>query len=277
VLDLPGSASADILDMVAVGNQLFFVVDDRQRGRELWRSDGTAAGTTIVLDLAPGFAHGAQAGTLAVVPGTGSVTFTGNDGGEGLQLWLSDGTAAGTRQLGAIGAFAGAGAAVLSPAVAVGSTLFSVADDGVLGEELWRYELGAPNGALAQNYGQGTCPGTGNRLPHIAAFGLPVLGNTNFAADLDNALPNTVATCLLSLAPSAFVLDGCRVLIGLPYTNLPLLVTDANGRGRTPVPIPANPAFVGAQLFAQYLVFDPNGPLFGDFALSEGLYLRLGN
>ena len=104
-----------------------------------------------------------------------------------------------------------------------------------------------------------------------------MLGNANFAADLDNALPNTVATCLLSLAPSAFALDGCRVLIGLPYTNLPLLVTDATGRGRTPVPIPANPTFVGAQLFAQYLVFDPNGPLFGDFALSEGLYLRLGN
>jgi hypothetical protein len=53
--------------------------------------------------------------------------------------------------------------------------------------------------------------------------------------------------------------------------------TDAAGVARTPFPIPANPALQGFQAFAQYVVLDPNGPLFGDFSLSDGLRLRVGN
>jgi ELWxxDGT repeat protein len=38
-------------DLVAFGNRIAFTAIDEQHGRELWVSDGTAAGTYLVKDL----------------------------------------------------------------------------------------------------------------------------------------------------------------------------------------------------------------------------------
>jgi ELWxxDGT repeat protein len=40
-------------EMRAVDNTLFFIADDGSHGPELWRSDGTAGGTTLVRDIDP--------------------------------------------------------------------------------------------------------------------------------------------------------------------------------------------------------------------------------
>ena len=276
VLDLPGTLSAEILDMVAVGSSLYFVADDRVHGRELWTSDGSAGGTRLVADLDIGFAHGVLAGTLASLGTTGLVAFAGSDGQDGLQLWVSNGTTAGTFVLGRLGFGAGSGAAALHSLQMVGNRLFCVADDGVLGEELWMFDLATGNAAFAQNYGASQCQGTGGRLPHIAANGLPRLGNAGFGIDLSNARPAAFATLGLGFAPSAQVLDGCRILLAAPFQSLPLRTTDGSGFTRTPFPVPASPAYQGLQLFSQYAVFDPAGALLDGFALSEGLWLRLG-
>ena len=47
----PGSSPREF---VAIGNVLYFVADNGVTGRELWRSDGTAAGTVLVKDIRPG-------------------------------------------------------------------------------------------------------------------------------------------------------------------------------------------------------------------------------
>ena len=44
---------------------LFFTADDGVNGQELWKSDGTAAGTTLVKDIYPG--HTASTATTAVL------------------------------------------------------------------------------------------------------------------------------------------------------------------------------------------------------------------
>ena len=53
--------------------------------------------------------------------------------------------------------------------------------------------------------------------------------------------------------------------------------TVAAGSGSLAVPIPNAPTLAGRSLFLQWAVLDPQGPLFGDFALSGGLQVQLGN
>ncbi|WP_043996767.1 ELWxxDGT repeat protein, partial [Microcystis aeruginosa] len=41
-------------NLTAVGNTLYFTAYDDVNGKELWKSDGTAAGTVLVADIRPG-------------------------------------------------------------------------------------------------------------------------------------------------------------------------------------------------------------------------------
>lgn len=69
---------------------ILFIADDNTNGKELWRSDGTPAGTYMVKDIYPG-AHGGKA-RVPHVYANGLVYFSGNGG-----LWVTDGTSSGTR------------------------------------------------------------------------------------------------------------------------------------------------------------------------------------
>jgi ELWxxDGT repeat protein len=46
--------SSSPLEMLAVGNRIYFTANDGEHGFELWRSDGTPAGTVLVADIEPG-------------------------------------------------------------------------------------------------------------------------------------------------------------------------------------------------------------------------------
>ena len=72
---------------------LFFTANDGVSGNELWKSDGTAAGTVLVKDIYAGRHRLEPLGLVAV---GGTLFFTANDGVNGTELWKSDGTAAGT-------------------------------------------------------------------------------------------------------------------------------------------------------------------------------------
>jgi ELWxxDGT repeat protein len=50
---------------VTFGNAIYFRANDRTHGVELWRTDGTAEGTTLVADLFPGPSNGVP-GSLTV-------------------------------------------------------------------------------------------------------------------------------------------------------------------------------------------------------------------
>jgi ELWxxDGT repeat protein len=77
----------------AVGNHAYFTASTRMHGRELWRTDGTTAGTHLVKDIGLGRADG-EIGGLTNVNGT--LFFFATTPGTGRELWKSDGTEAGT-------------------------------------------------------------------------------------------------------------------------------------------------------------------------------------
>ena len=79
--------------LTAVGDVLLFHMEDDIHGDELWRSDGTAAGTRLVEDIAP---DGAGSNPTNLVDVGGILFFIADDGTHGDELWKSDGTDAGT-------------------------------------------------------------------------------------------------------------------------------------------------------------------------------------
>ncbi len=80
-------------EMTNINGTLFFRASDGVNGFELWKSDGTAAGTVLVKDINPGSRN---SNPDYITELNGQVFFGANDGLTGLELWKSDGTAAGT-------------------------------------------------------------------------------------------------------------------------------------------------------------------------------------
>ena len=76
-----------------LGDRALFVADDGVHGQELWVTDGTEAGTTLVRDLFPG-PQGSVPRNLFEFGGR--LYFSAVDAQLGGGLWVTDGTAAGT-------------------------------------------------------------------------------------------------------------------------------------------------------------------------------------
>ncbi len=119
-------------NLTAVGDTLFFTTDDGIRGQEVWRSDGTKAGTVLVRNIRAG-AYGSYPGRLTAVGD--ELFFRARDGVHGSELWRSDGTKDGTVLVEDIRP----GSASASPEglVVVDDTVFFSVDDGASGHDLW--------------------------------------------------------------------------------------------------------------------------------------------
>jgi ELWxxDGT repeat protein len=90
--------SGGVSDFTAIGSsKVLFDASDGQAGEELWVTDGTAAGTVKLAQEAVSAADptGLDPYDLTRLSG-GEVAFLASDGGTGTELWVSDGTAAGT-------------------------------------------------------------------------------------------------------------------------------------------------------------------------------------
>ncbi len=97
VIDLvPGPGNSAPTQLLAIGKTLYFVATTPSTGEELFKTDGTAAGTVLVRDIMPG-PGGSLPRNLTNV--NGILYFTAQDPSGGVELWRSDGTAAGTRRV----------------------------------------------------------------------------------------------------------------------------------------------------------------------------------
>ncbi|HEY1252761.1 MAG TPA: ELWxxDGT repeat protein [Thermoanaerobaculia bacterium] len=115
----PGTASSDDFGASygnpgyispAVGSVQLLAADDQVHGQELWRTDGTEAGTSLVADIVPG-PGGPNIGALTSGGGFFFFRASGN-------VWRSDGTAAGTQTFGGLQGVPSA----LGPGVSIAAT-----------------------------------------------------------------------------------------------------------------------------------------------------------
>ena len=88
----PFSDSSSLDWLTDVDGNLFFSANDGMTGAELWKSDGTTAGTVLVKDIST--VGSSSPNELAAV--TGRLFFAADDGIHGNELWVSDGTGMGT-------------------------------------------------------------------------------------------------------------------------------------------------------------------------------------
>ncbi len=92
----PGpNLSSSPRSMISLGNRALFWARTPQLGAELYRTDGTAAGTALLTDLCPGPCD--SFGSVEPVVAGGRAYFLASDGARGVELWSSNGTGPGTR------------------------------------------------------------------------------------------------------------------------------------------------------------------------------------
>ncbi len=154
-----------------VNGMLYFIASDGSSGYELWRTDGTSAGTVLVRDICPG-PSGASPRYLTNVNGT--LYFQASDGSSGYELWKSDGTSLGTVMARDI--LPGASGASPRYLTNVNGTLYFAASDGATALELWSTD-GTSAGTIR---GGDINPGPGSSNPSNL---LNVNGTLYFAAN----------------------------------------------------------------------------------------------
>ncbi len=156
---LPGPQGSAPAHLTPVNGTLFFTLTRAATGDELWKSDGTPAGTVRVKDIAPGSGRSFPAQLTGV---NGTLFFVASDGTGGAALWKSDGTGTGTVKVRTIDSGAPAGEDLPDfELTSVNNTLFFRGDNGTGGVELWKSD-GTPAGTVMV---KDIFPGDGSSFP----------------------------------------------------------------------------------------------------------------
>lgn len=124
--------SSSPAEFVRFGNRTFFTATTDAAGKELWSTDGTSAGTSMVADIVPGSGSSEPVGLIVI---NGRLLFNARDVNHGIELWSTDGTAAGTQMV--IDLNPGPSSSQAFSKFAYKNGMLFSADDGTNGRELW--------------------------------------------------------------------------------------------------------------------------------------------
>ena len=164
-------------ELINVGGIVYCSFFGNTNGYELWKSNGTPAGTIMVKDIFVGSSPGRPTNLTNV---NGVLYFSAADGTSGRELWKSDGTDAGTMLVKDIKTgFASSNPEAL---INLNGILLFVAETSAEGKELWRSD-----GTAAGTYMvKAILPGTASGLVPSPSAKLVKMGNSIYFGASDN-------------------------------------------------------------------------------------------
>jgi uncharacterized delta-60 repeat protein len=191
--------------LTTIGGFVYYSAANSTLDQQIWKSDGTEAGTVLVKQLGPNQATGFANRAWQLTNVNGELFFTAQNGSSGAILWKSDGTSAGTVPI------AGGGSAgsfqLLAQLTNCEGTLAFVAGD-----------LAVPSGAYSLWTSDGTTVGTSKVVDtFLGSRGPGELGSLGSIALFtdDNGVGGAALWALQTATPS---LPQARARGPVPYT-----------------------------------------------------------
>ncbi len=209
----PGASASKPKDFEMVGSTLYFTAETAATGRELYKSNGTEAGTVLVKDIWPGSGGSGFDGTgLAEFAAVGNTLyFAAKTSTTGYELWKSDGTAAGTVMVKDI--YPGIGSAYPNAWAVHYGGLYFAASNGTQGHELWK--ISVPK------------PGPDGVINQVSAVNALVPDGSRSASPDGQGTTETGPRATLHPNPAA---DHLAVQLNAPATDLSSAVVDLTGK-----------------------------------------------
>jgi len=162
---------SDPSGFVEFNGKLYFTANNGENGYELFATDGTGSGTSLVADIhqgtsSSGYSYSSSPSNL--VEFNDKLYFTANDGVNGNELYVSDGTAGGTQLVADIypgsDNYGSAAGSYPSNLTVFGDELFFAANNGETGTELYKLTLdgstGEPQVSITGSEGADNLSGT---------------------------------------------------------------------------------------------------------------------
>lgn len=170
---------SEAADLTTSGSTLFFSAATGSHGRELWKTDGTTAGTAAVKNISPGAASFSPTELTDV---NGTLFFAATEGISNTELWKSDGTAGGTVIVADINpGLIGPPGSNPTQLTNMSGTLFFAADDGETGIELWKSD-GTTTGTTQIKNINMSFPGAASSPQNLTVVGNTLLFTANDGA-----------------------------------------------------------------------------------------------
>jgi ELWxxDGT repeat protein len=155
VKNIAPSEITDPRHLTAFNGKLYFTVETGASGRELWTSDGTDTGTHLLTDINPGpdsaldTRYGPEPDFTIV---DDQLFFVADDGTNGDELWVTDGTSAGTHLVKDLTS----GSYPPHALTAMGGRVYFAVSTAAYGEEVWSSDGTAANTVLLADIKDGS-------------------------------------------------------------------------------------------------------------------------